>query len=258
MAETMTASGMDHLAADSPGALDAPQRWHATEWARRKNHCWLREVKLQILTQFIYSALASQGVTSSQALADPFNRHITLDRDFVSITAVQGLIGDPHFVTRDRMGRDLAFFCNIVTLGWSSMPRGISIDEQTALLIDARANATVVGNSTVYFLQAPGARSARPKLRSPTRTLRYTASTPPAPSISPPGRDRRPQLRRLGQRRRPKLHATRRLHLLTQPVAQVCFSRMRPRSQGFRISGTAISGCPSPPSFGCAENETFR
>src|SRR6478672_6626822 len=95
---------------------------------------------MNVLTQFIYSALASQGVTSSQALADPFNRYITLDRDFVSIAPVQGLIGDPHFVTRDRMGRDLAFFCNIFTLGWSSMPRGISIDEQTALLIDARAN----------------------------------------------------------------------------------------------------------------------
>jgi cyanophycinase len=112
---------------------------------------------MNVLTQFIYSALASQGVTSSQALADPFNRYITLDRDFVSIAPLQGLIGDPHFVTRDRMGRDLAFFCNIFTLGWSSMPRGISIDEQTALLIDARANATVVGNSTVYFLQAPSA-----------------------------------------------------------------------------------------------------
>jgi cyanophycinase len=41
--------------------------------------------------------------------------------------------------------------------GWPAAPRGISIDEQTALLIDASGNATVVGNSTVYFLQAPGA-----------------------------------------------------------------------------------------------------
>lgn len=115
---------------------------------------------MNVLTEFIYSALASQGVTSSQALADPFNRYITLDRDFVSIAPVQALIGDPHFVTRDRMGRDLAFLCRIFTNGWSSAPRGISIDEQTALLIDANANGTVVGISTVYFLQAPGAPQA--------------------------------------------------------------------------------------------------
>lgn len=112
---------------------------------------------MNVLTEFIYSALASQGVTSSQALADPFNRYITLDRDFVNIAPVQGIIGDPHFVTRDRMGRDLAFLCRIFTNGWSSAPRTISIDEQTALLIDASSNGTVVGSSTVYFLQAPGA-----------------------------------------------------------------------------------------------------
>ena len=112
---------------------------------------------MNVLSQFLYSALASQGVTSSQALADPFNRYITLDRDFVSIATVAGVIGDPHFVTRDRMGRDLAFLCRIFLNGWSAAPRGISIDEQTALLIDASGNGTVVGNSTVYFLQAPGA-----------------------------------------------------------------------------------------------------
>jgi len=112
---------------------------------------------MNVLTEFIYSALASQGVTSSQALADPFTRYITLDRDFANVSTVQGLIGDPHFVTRDRMGRDLAFLCRIFTNNWSNMPRGISIDEQTALLIDGRGNATVVGSSTVYFLQAPGA-----------------------------------------------------------------------------------------------------
>jgi cyanophycinase len=110
-----------------------------------------------VLTQFIYSAQASQGVTSSQALADPFSRYITLDRDFVDLSILRGIIGDPHFVTRDRMGRDLAFMCRIYTNAWSNTPRDIAIDERTALLIDSRGNATVVGSSTVYFMQAPGA-----------------------------------------------------------------------------------------------------
>lgn len=112
---------------------------------------------MNVLSQFVYSALASQGATSSQSLADPFNRYITLDRDFVNVTILQGLIDDPHFVTRDRMGRDLAFMCRVVLNGWSSAPRNIAIDEQTALLIDASGNGTVVGNSTVYFMQAAGA-----------------------------------------------------------------------------------------------------
>jgi cyanophycinase-like exopeptidase len=111
---------------------------------------------MNVLTEFIYSALASQGVTSSQALADPFNRYITLDRDFADVAILGGLIGDPHFVTRDRMGRDLAFLCRIYLNGWSITPRSISIDERTALLIDRNGRGSVVGSSSAYFLQAAG------------------------------------------------------------------------------------------------------
>jgi cyanophycinase len=112
---------------------------------------------MNVLTQFVYSALRSQGVTSSEALANPYNKYITLAENFVNISILRGLIDDPHFVTRDRMGRDLAFMCRVYNNGWSSAPRDITIDEQTALLLDSKGNGTVVGNSTVYFLQAPGA-----------------------------------------------------------------------------------------------------
>ncbi len=111
---------------------------------------------LNVLTQFVYSALAAQGATSSQSLADPFNRYMSFDRDFVNLPILQGIIGDPHFVTRDRMGRDLAFLCRVAANGWSSAPRGIAVDEMTALLVDAQGHGTVVGSSTVYFLKAPG------------------------------------------------------------------------------------------------------
>ena len=125
---------------------------------------------MNVLTQFVYSALASQGATSSQSLADPFNRYITLDRDFANVADLQGIIGDPHFVTRDRMGRDLAFMCRISTQGWSNAPRDIAIDEQTALLIDATGHGTLVGSSTAYFMQAPGA----PQVCAPKTPLTYT------------------------------------------------------------------------------------
>jgi len=124
---------------------------------------------MNVLTEFVYSALASQGVTSSQALADPFTRYITLDRDFASVAALQGIIGDPHFSARDRMGRDLAFMCRIYLNGWSPTPRDIAIDERTALLIDPRSATTVVGSGSVYFMQAPGA----PEVCEPKTPLTY-------------------------------------------------------------------------------------
>jgi cyanophycinase len=124
---------------------------------------------MNVLSQFVYSAQASQGVTSSQALADPFTKYITLARDFANLPLLQGLIDDPHFATRDRMGRDLAFLCRVYTNGWSSAPRDISIDEKTALLIDSSGNGQVVGSSTVYFMQAPGA----PQVCQPGTPLTY-------------------------------------------------------------------------------------
>jgi cyanophycinase len=118
---------------------------------------------MNVLTEFVYSALASQGVTSSQALADPFTRYITLDRDFASISALAGIIGDPHFVTRDRMGRDLAFMCRVYTNGWSSSPRDIAIDERTALLVEANGSASVTGTGTVYFMEGGAPQVCQPK-----------------------------------------------------------------------------------------------
>lgn len=111
---------------------------------------------LNVLTQFVYSANASQGATSSQALADPFNRYLTFDRNFAVVPSLQGVIGDPHFAARDRMGRDLAFLCRVAANGWSTAPRGIAVDEATALLVANGGYSSVVGAGKVYFLQAPG------------------------------------------------------------------------------------------------------
>jgi cyanophycinase-like exopeptidase len=122
-----------------------------------------------VITQFIYSAEASKGVTSSQALADPFNRYMTFARDFISVPAVSGAISDTHFVTRDRMGRTLGFLCRIYANGWSTAPRAIAIDEETAVLVDPQGVGTVVGNSSAYFIEAAGA----PDTCAPKTPLTY-------------------------------------------------------------------------------------
>jgi cyanophycinase-like exopeptidase len=124
---------------------------------------------MNVLTQFVYSALASKGVTSSQALADPFNRYMSFARDFLSVPGLQATIGDPHFVTRDRMGRDLAFLCRQYAYGWSTTPSAIAVDEATALLIEPNGAASVVGAGTAYFLRA----AAPPAVCQPRTPLTY-------------------------------------------------------------------------------------
>jgi cyanophycinase-like exopeptidase len=123
---------------------------------------------LAVLTQYVYSALGSKGVTSAQALVDPYNRYITLAYGFVNLPVLQRVIGDTHFVTRDRMGRALAFLCRITNAGWDDKPRAIAVDEETALEIPAHGPATVASNVTngsVYFLSpAEAAADCAPKV----------------------------------------------------------------------------------------------
>jgi len=112
---------------------------------------------MNVLSQFIYVGAGNKTVTSSLALADPYNKYIAFGANFVSIAPLVGWIDDPHFVTRDRMGRDLAFLCRVYNNGWAVAPRDIAVDEQTALLVETNGAVTLVGNSNAYFLKAPGA-----------------------------------------------------------------------------------------------------
>ena len=110
---------------------------------------------LAVLSEFIYTG-ALGSVTSSQALANPFHRYVTLDRDLFQSSLRTNKLYDSHFVTRDRMGRSLAFLARIVNNGWSVQPRAIGIDEETAVLVLPNGSASMVGVGAAYFLQAPG------------------------------------------------------------------------------------------------------
>lgn len=124
---------------------------------------------LAVLTQFVYSALGSKGITSAQALADPYNSYNTFARDFVYLAHLQDTIGDTHFAARDRMGRTLGFLCRIHAAGWSAAPRAIAVSEETAVLIDKRGVGEVIGLNHAYFISAPGA----PQVCSPGLPLTY-------------------------------------------------------------------------------------
>jgi cyanophycinase-like exopeptidase len=110
---------------------------------------------LAVLSQFIYTG-AVGSVTSSQALANPFHRYVTLDRDLFQSPLGVDKLYDSHFVTRDRLGRSLTFLARIVNNGWATQPRAIGIDEETAILVLPNGAGTMVGVGAAYFLQAPG------------------------------------------------------------------------------------------------------
>lgn len=127
---------------------------------------------LMMLGNFNYVGGATYSVTSTQALANPYNAYMTLKRDFWSANAPSAVLGnaplsvllntvtDSHFNTRDRMGRTLAFMARNLADGWVSTAaatitneHAIAVDEQTAVLVETD---TVSGNVQASIVTNPG------------------------------------------------------------------------------------------------------
>jgi cyanophycinase len=125
-----------------------------------------------ILTEFVYAA-QRKSATSAKALADPFDRDITLDRDFLDLPHMGGLISDQHLIERDRLGRTLAFMARIVQDGWQAESRGIAIDRETAVLVDASGDATIVANPDHPTPYAYFIRGGAPEVCLPKTPLTY-------------------------------------------------------------------------------------
>lgn len=117
---------------------------------------------MAIMSEFLYSAMTNSSLTSAEGLADPFHKDLTLDRDFLALPQMAGLITDQHLIERDRMGRTIAFLARLVKDGWAAPARAIAADRETALHVDPATGRAEVfstpGHTTpyVYFLRTPG------------------------------------------------------------------------------------------------------
>lgn len=168
-----------------------------------------------VLGQFMFSAL-NGSVTSKQALSNPYNKYMTFDpTDFKSasflaptgqpfIPVLANTFVDPHFDSRDRMGRLVTFMARstqgcsggVIPVATANLARGIGIDVETALEIEQDASnghykATRVTNisttttSAVHFLtptplSGPGSilcASGKPLTISYINALRLADST---------------------------------------------------------------------------------
>ncbi|MFO0755899.1 MAG: cyanophycinase [Byssovorax sp.] len=108
-----------------------------------------------VLGESMFAAY-NDTVYSDEALADPYNMYMTMERGFLSFAPLASSITDTHFAERDRMGRLVAFLGRILTDGWSSTgkARGLGIDEATALVVDATGHGKVLGQGAVYVIDA--------------------------------------------------------------------------------------------------------
>jgi cyanophycinase len=108
---------------------------------------------LAVLGEYLFTA-EKDTVTTAQALANPFDEHVTVGTDFLRIPALKGVITDSHFHARDRMGRSLVFLARMLNDGKLKEARGIAIDERSRALTEAGGRVAVDGEGSVYFLRA--------------------------------------------------------------------------------------------------------
>ncbi len=137
--------------------------WKGTELAAALQRAAARRVVLggtsagcMVLGRILFSA-EKGSITSSEALADPYDAYATLDRDFVKLPSLDGVITDTHFAERDRMGRLVGFLARIIQDGWRERPVGIGIDEATALVVDEAGQGSVLGQGAVHVLSPTNA-----------------------------------------------------------------------------------------------------
>jgi len=117
-----------------------------------------------ILGGFYYSG-ETGGLTSAQALANPYDTNVTLyNNDFLKAPYLQNVITDQHYLTRDREGRSVVFLGRILK-DWNIAAKAIATDERTAVCIDATGKAQVFGDysatrpySYAYFIVSDAAK----------------------------------------------------------------------------------------------------
>ncbi|WP_192805262.1 cyanophycinase [Noviherbaspirillum aerium] len=137
---------------------------------------------MMVLPRFDFAALRG-SVTSAQALADPFNKYMSIESEsgaqpaFIVAPGLDAAIVDAHVDERDRMGRLMTFMARLIrqegatgcaggvlsgSAGASNGARAIGLAIQTALLIEGPAgsqtarrvsNAGVPGSGAAYLLQ---------------------------------------------------------------------------------------------------------
>jgi cyanophycinase len=104
---------------------------------------------LAIQGSWLYGAMDGGSITSSEAMADPLGKAVTIEGDFLHSELLAQVLTDSHFDTRARLGRLFAFLAKAHTLDPQRTLVGLGIDENSALTVEADGTARL-------YAQVPG------------------------------------------------------------------------------------------------------
>ena len=125
---------------------------------------------LAIQGSVVYDACSGGSAQSQKALVNPYHADISFTYDFFKWPSLKGVITDTHFVERNRMGRLLAFLARQIRDGKYKSIWGVAVERKTALVVDKKGLARVMGDGPVYFILA----DHQPEVCEPGTPLTYS------------------------------------------------------------------------------------
>jgi cyanophycinase len=137
---------------------------------------------LAVLGPYVYAAFNASS-TSPTVLANPYDVSVTLTNALFTVPVLQNLITDSHFTVRDRMGRLVTFLARLQQDGSATAPRGLGVDEQSAVGVTPSGAATVFGAGTGAYLLSVTSGATRvcaantPLSYTPVTTIRVPVGT---------------------------------------------------------------------------------
>lgn len=123
-----------------------------------------------VLTGIYYTG--ENGSATDSALYNPYDSTVTIyNNDFLHPPFLQNVISDQHYIKRNRPGRHVTFLSRAIT-DWNIFPEGIAPDERTAVCVDEKGNAKVLGEGKAYFLITE--KNKFPEICKPGKPLQWS------------------------------------------------------------------------------------
>jgi cyanophycinase len=120
--------------------------------------------------EFVYDGCDTDGATSEQALANPYDPTVRFTYDLFLWRYMRGVITDQHVVARKRLGRTLVFVARQLKDRKAREVLAVAVNEKTSVVVDRRGLARVVGEGPAYFILGDHA----PEVCEPKRPLTYS------------------------------------------------------------------------------------
>jgi cyanophycinase len=120
--------------------------------------------------EFVYDGCDTDGATSEQALANPYDPTVRFTYDFFQWRYMRGVVTDQHVVARKRLGRTLVFVARQLKDRKAREVLAVAVNEKTSVVVDRRGLARVVGEGPAYFILGDHA----PEVCEPKRPLTYS------------------------------------------------------------------------------------